>query len=75
MRVIYLRQCSSLKYLLTVFMWILIMTWVQAQEKNIQGKILDVTGKPMAGVSITVSGKPKAIKNWKRILITPLSII
>ncbi|HBI87921.1 MAG TPA: SusC/RagA family TonB-linked outer membrane protein, partial [Sphingobacterium sp.] len=62
MRVIYLRQCSSLKYLLTVFMWILIMTWVQAQEKNIQGKILDVTGKPMAGVSITVSGKPKATK-------------
>ncbi|WP_312483012.1 carboxypeptidase-like regulatory domain-containing protein, partial [Sphingobacterium multivorum] len=43
-------------------MWILIMTWVQAQEKNIQGKILDVTGKPMAGVSITVSGKPKATK-------------
>jgi len=38
------------------------MTWVQAQEKNIQGKILDVTGKPMAGVSITVSGKPKATK-------------
>ncbi|RKE55986.1 TonB-linked SusC/RagA family outer membrane protein [Sphingobacterium detergens] len=62
MRVIYLRQCSSLKYLFTVFMWILIMTSAQAQEKNIQGKILDVTGKPIAGVSISVSGKPKATK-------------